>query len=54
MTPCHGLYADVDLIADTEFTAENSKDFQLAVAEYQKFKNGYEKDVTFPSSLASK
>ena len=54
MIPCHGVYADVNHVQGLNFAGENNKQFQLALTEYEKFKNGGEIQVKFPGSLASK
>jgi hypothetical protein len=48
------VYADVNHVQGVNFAGENNNQFQLALAEYEKFKNGDEIQVKFPGSLASK
>ena len=53
-TPCHGVYADVDHVQGALYPGEGTDQFQGALAEYQRFKNGGEKEVKYPVSLTGK
>ena len=53
-TPCHGVYADVDHVQGALYPGEGTNQFQGALAEYQRFKNGGEEEVKYPAALASR
>ena len=54
ITPCHGLYADVQHEEGVGYAGEGTKQFRQALAEYQLYKDGGEVGLKYPVTLTSK
>ena len=53
-TPCHGVYADVEHDEDAAHVKVGTKLSKQALADYQVYKNGGQKEIKYPPALAGK
>ena len=51
MTPCHGIYADVNHEEGVQFLHVDNLIYRQALSEYESYKRGWEDDVIYPLQI---
>lgn len=53
LTPCEGLYADVEKEADKK-NLDKIRKFEKLLENYEEYKRGFEDDISYPNEIHGK